>query len=277
MGHRPVRIQGLGPGQGHLAPGAVLVLAPIERMTPALALDRGPAVGEPILRIGVAAGLDEGQPFAIGHQPLRQAEGLQIDRVARALVIEGKARPAVAQGRQAAGMGGVGQRPRIGRRAGGGMAIDRRAGHLGEQVEHVHQDQLLMLLFMRQAQIEQGQELCVLAGWAFQQRGHGRVHMAAIGAHLGQGRAGDQAAGGTRMTRAGGFVIGVEQIGEGRVERPIGRIERRQDEGLEEPAGMGLVPFDRAGVRHGLHHLVLGRQGRGQGQGAGAHGGVAGG
>ena len=63
-----------------------------------------------------------------------------------------------------------------------------------------------------------------------------------------------------RVTRPGRLVIGIEQIGEGRVEHPVGRIERPEQEGLEKPAGMGEMPFRRADVGHRLDRLVLGRQ-----------------
>jgi hypothetical protein len=36
-----------------------------------------------------------------------------------------------------------------------------------------------------------------------------------------------------------------------------------EQELLEEPGGMGAVPFRRAGIRHRLNQLVLRRQGRG--------------
>ena len=36
-----------------------------------------------------------------------------------------------------------------------------------------------------------------------------------------------------------------------------------EQELLEEPGGMGAVPFRRAGVRHRLDQLVFGRQRRG--------------
>ena len=36
-----------------------------------------------------------------------------------------------------------------------------------------------------------------------------------------------------------------------------------EQELLEEPGGMGAMPFGRTGVRHGLDRLVLGAQRRG--------------
>src|SRR5262245_5948971 len=65
------------------------------------------------------------------------------------------------------------------------------------------------------------------------------------------------------MARTGGDVIGIEQECKSGIVRTIGRGVRRQDELLEEPGGMGAMPFDRAGVRHRLYELVLRRQRRG--------------
>ncbi len=175
----------------------------------------------------------------------------------------------------AAGEGLKGHRAGIGGGRLGRQAIDRIAGHLREQVQNVHQDQFLMLLLMRQAEIDQGGDVGPLGQGPLQQGGHGGVHMAAIGPHLAERRAGDQAAGRPRAAGADSLVIGVEQEAEALVEHPVIGIEGLQQEGFEEPGGVGLMPFDRAGVRHGLDHLILGRQRRGQGQGARAHGVVA--
>src|SRR6516165_3578614 len=64
----------------------------------------------------------------------------------------------------------------------------------------------------------------------------------------------------SRMTRTNGFVVGVEQIGESRVEDPVAWIERGQDERFEKPGRVRQMPFRRADIRHRLDSLVLGRQ-----------------
>ena len=77
-------------------------------------------------------------------------------------------------------------------------------------------------------------------------------------------RTGQQPTLGPRMARTGGLVIGVEEVGESRVENPVFRLEPGQDESLEEPGGMREVPLCGADVRHRLDRLILGRQIGGQ-------------
>src|SRR3546814_6906177 len=66
----------------------------------------------------------------------------------------------------------------------------------------------------------------------------------------------------TRMTLAGLFVIGIEEVGIGRIERSVAGQVRLQQEGLEEPGRMRAMPLRRTRVRHRLNRLVLGRQWR---------------
>ena len=62
------------------------------------------------------------------------------------------------------------------------------------------------------------------------------------------------------VARAGADVIGIEQIGVVGVEGLVARAMLAEQELLEEPGGMGAVPFRRARVRHRLDQLVLGAQ-----------------
>ncbi len=62
---------------------------------------------------------------------------------------------------------------------------------------------------------------------------------------------------------------------ETRVEGPVAHEVRREQEGLEEPGGVGQVPLGRAGVRHRLRELVLRRQRAGERLGRLAHGPIA--
>ncbi len=61
----------------------------------------------------------------------------------------------------------------------------------------------------------------------------------------------------------GADVIGVEQEGEVGVEGLVAGAVLAEQELLEEPGGVGAVPFGRAGIRHRLDQLILGRQGGG--------------
>ncbi len=61
----------------------------------------------------------------------------------------------------------------------------------------------------------------------------------------------------------GADVIGIEQEGVIGVEGLVALAVLAEQELLEEPGGMGAMPFGRAGVRHRLDQLVLGAQGSG--------------
>ena len=64
----------------------------------------------------------------------------------------------------------------------------------------------------------------------------------------------------TGMPGAGADIVGIEQEGVVGVKRLVSRAVFAEQELLEEPGGMGAVPFRRAGVRHRLDQLILGRQ-----------------
>src|SRR5215218_3733276 len=62
------------------------------------------------------------------------------------------------------------------------------------------------------------------------------------------------------MAGAGADIIGIEQEGVVGVEDLIAPAVLAEQELLEEPGGMGAVPFCRTGIRHRLDQLVLGAQ-----------------
>src|SRR5262245_20006898 len=70
----------------------------------------------------------------------------------------------------------------------------------------------------------------------------------------------DQPAPGARMARSSRDVVRVEEIGELGVANAIAGKMRDQEELLEEPRSVRAMPLGRAGIRHRLHHLVLGAQ-----------------
>ena len=78
-----------------------------------------------------------------------------------------------------------------------------------------------------------------------------RGHVVAI-------RARDQPALRSGVARAGGEIIGVEEISEPLIEYAIAGEARTQQELLQKPGGMRAMPLGRAGIGHRLHHLVLG-------------------
>ena len=73
----------------------------------------------------------------------------------------------------------------------------------------------------------------------------------------------DEPALGPRVAWPGRHIVRVEEIGEPLIEDAIADKMRQQEKLLEEPGGMRPVPLGRARIRHRLHHLILGAQGRG--------------
>ncbi|MCY1303951.1 hypothetical protein D9M70_536830 [compost metagenome] len=123
-------------------------------------------------------------------------------------------------------------------------------------MQQVHQQQFLVLLLVGQAQLYPRRQLGIQ--WRLlQEPAHVFVDVRAIGPHPGQRRSRQQTALRPRLARAEGFVIGIEQVGEGGIERAVVRCVRGEQKGLEEPGGMGQVPFGRAGIGHRLDDHVL--------------------
>ena len=133
----------------------------------------------------------------------------------------------------------------------------------------IHQQQLLVLLFVVESQLHEfeppGVEVALPQGPQDRE-----IHVVAELGHAGHVRAGDHAPLRPRLTFADRLVVAVEQVAERLVEHLVGnRIG--QHELLEEPSGVGPVPLGRTGVGHRLHDLVLGAQSSGQGLGVSAH------
>ncbi len=118
-----------------------------------------------------------------------------------------------------------------------------------------------MLLFVVQTEFEQR---CGLMphrlARALDEAADCSADMVAISADDVAGRARQQAPLGPRVTRADRLVIGVKEVGEGRIKNPIVGVEPVQDERLKEPGRMRQMPFCRACIRHRLNCLVFGRQ-----------------
>src|SRR5215472_8429052 len=89
--------------------------------------------------------------------------------------------------------------------------------------------------------------------------------MAAVLADFIQGGTRKRIAQGFLRRRADSVVIGVKKIAELGIEGTIAGQMRCKNERLKKPAGMSLVPFRRAGVGAGLHHLVFRAQRGSQG------------
>ena len=247
---------------------AACIAPPVPGMLQLLRAAPVPAFGQPPLRLGIAAVLDEAQELGIAHGPLRDLAALHKHLVARALVVERKALAAMAHGMHATRHGLPLQRGRRSicrprrRHALFLLSIGRPQRVARQQVLDVGQQQFLVLLFMLQAQLQQrGQTRRRLRAPVLEHLQHALVHRLAIGQHPRQRGPGQQPALGTRMPRTHLLVVGVEQHAEVGIEgRHAGRV-LGQDKGLEEPGGMRQMPFGRAGIGHGLYAGILGGQG----------------
>ncbi len=115
-----------------------------------------------------------------------------------------------------------------------------------------------MLLLVVEADLDQRREadedILVRGLEEFHDR---RIDMTAIGGDLFRARAGQKAARVAGMPGAGADVIGIEQEGVVAMIRLVACAVFAEQELLEEPGGMGSVPFRRARIRHRLHDLVF--------------------
>ncbi len=277
--------------QGEEAPagGGGGVADPVEGGLPAGGAHGVPAFGEPELGAGVAVVFDEGEVLGTGDGAGGELEGAEIEGVAGALVVEG-------EGVEVVGVGGVADFDEAGRerragseaepverrrhglgwmRTSGGFGLGGSGGLVGG-VEGVGEEGVLdvgggefeMLLLVLEA--EDDAALGFVLGNAAEETGDGRVDVAAVGEDLVERRTGE---GGTKLLLghvADGAVVGVEEPAEVGVEGLITGDELGEDEGLEEPGGVGEMPLDRRGLGAGLHHHVFGSE-----RAAETHGGCA--
>ena len=150
----------------------------------------------------------------------------------------------------------------------GGFEVGGVEGVGEEGVLDVGGDEFLMLLLVLEAEGD------AAGGFVFEgmleEAVDGGVDVGAVGEDGVERRAGE---GGAELLLghvAEGVVVAVEEPVEVGMEGLVGGDELAEDEGLEEPAGVGEVPLDGAGFGTGLDHEVFGRE-----RGAEARGGVA--
>ena len=130
----------------------------------------------------------------------------------------------------------------------------------GEQRQDIGEQQLLMLLLVVDADLDQSRDLGARTDAPRQQLGQRLVHVRAVGQHLLARRPREHAALRARLPRALALVVGIEAIVEGRVEDLVARQVLGKDEGLEEPGDVRQVPLGRARIVHRLDRHVLGRE-----------------
>jgi hypothetical protein len=261
--------EGLEAVEGVDAPAGfgVVVALPVERRLPAFGAHGGPAFGEPELGAVVTVLVDEGEVLSTGYGTVCELEGRDVNLVARGLVVEGEgvgggwieseanlgeawgeADPFDWGGDDGLGLEGT---------RGGKIAGVERVGE--ESVLDVGGDEFLVLLLVFEAEDD------ALDGVAFycflQEAGHAGVDVPAIGED-----------GFERGAREGcaeflfghvpeGVVVAVEEPAEVGMEGLIAGEELAENKGFEEPAGVGEVPFDGAGLGRRLDHHVFRREG----------------
>jgi hypothetical protein len=260
--------EGLPAVEGEDAPagGVGGVAAPVEGSLPSFRFDGIPAFGEPELGAGVAVGLDEAEVFGTGDGAGGEAKRREVDGVARGFVVEGKDLEVGRVGGDAdvddAGMlGGAGgeaepfegRRYEVRRGNGGGVGGVEGVGEEG--VLDVGGGELEVLLFVFEAEGD-GAEGFVLGG-VLEETTDGCVDVTSVGEDLVDGRAGKGGAELLLWHLAESAVIAVEEPFEVGIEGLVAGDVFGQDEGLEEPGGVGEVPLNRRGFGAGLHHHVF--------------------
>ena len=183
--------------------------------------------------------------------------------VARRFVVPGEAVAVVAGLADAAGIVDPARFTRLGRsRAGpaGAVGGPQRIGR--EQREDVRQQQLLMLLLVVDADLDQPRDLRLRLDAQGEELDQPLVHVRAIGHDPLARRSGQHAALGARLSRPLALIVGVEAVVEGVVEGAVMRQVFGENECLEKPGDVGEVPFGGACVFHGLDGHVLGAERR---------------
>ena len=127
----------------------------------------------------------------------------------------------------------------------------------GKQRQDVRQQQLLVLLLVVDADLDEPGDLCVDA--AGEQRPQAVVHMGAIGHDPLARRPCEQPPLGARLPRALALVVGVEAVVEAVVEHPVAGQVLGKDKCFKEPRHMREVPLRRARILHRLDRHVLRR------------------
>src|SRR5258706_4037629 len=130
-----------------------------------------------------------------------------------------------------------------------------------EQMLHIREDELLVLLLMVQTQLDQptGLRGKVPGG---KQAEQGLVHVTAIREYFFEIRARQQPPFRTRVAIADTVVVGIEQETVLGRESAVVRFVRNEDESLEEPGRMCEMPLHRARVGHRLDRAILRRKRR---------------
>ena len=249
---------------------------PVQRVIQTLCCPPIPTFRQPEHGVLVAPALHKGRKFSLGNKARGQCVRVQVRAMAWAFVVKRKAFAFMADFDEPS----VERMPRQSCSHGrwhhiASRRIDREQRVARQQVLYVGEHQLLVLLLVLQAQLDQGTQRGIVRH-VRQQARHAGIHIGPVGQHFMERGARKQPPLRARVLGPHTVVVRVEKHPErGRKRRKPGLV-RFEHEGFKKPGGVGQVPFGGAGVRHGLRAAVLGRQGRRQCHRATAHGGVAG-
>ena len=251
-------------------PPRPVAFEPVQRRPPRRGPRLLPAGRQPVLRARVAAVLHELEVLGVGGEARGQQEGLEKYPMPRRLIVESERAARVADL-----AGPFRERSPGERRRGVSFRAARRPVRRMERIARedvldVGEDQLLVLLLVVEAELDDGEQLRIGAGG--QQSFHAEVDVAAITEHLLKPGPGQHAAALARELLADGVVVGIEEKRENRIKAAKPVLGLRQDEGLEEPARVGQVPARRAAVGHRLDRAVFGGKRRDQRLRGEAHG-----
>jgi hypothetical protein len=236
-----------------------VALLPIERSPPDFPIDDRPAVSKPERVGSIAAVLDECEPFRIGDKAVGETERMDQLAVARRLIVPREAFAAVTYIVDPAGIFDPAMRLRFTLiRARAWRQVGRPQRICGEKRENVGQHQLLMLLFVIDADLDNVRQLGSRGHIARKKLFEPGVHMGAVGEDAIARRPREESALAARLPRPMRFVIGIEAIVESLVERLKAVEMAGENEALEEPSRMRKMPFGRTGVVHRLDGHILG-------------------
>ncbi len=190
-------VEGAEAVHGEDGPAGVggFVATPVERSLPAFGAHGGPAFGEPEFGTVVAVLIDEGEVLGAGDESRGEAEGREVDGVARGLVVEGEGVSGCGVEGEADLGEASGEVYPVERR-GDGLVLLRRGFEVGrverigeEGVLDVGGDEFLMLLLVLEAEGDAARGL-VFEGM-LHEGNHGGVDVGAIAEDGVERRAGE--------------------------------------------------------------------------------------
>ena len=117
-----------------------------------------------------------------------------------------------------------------------------------------------MLLLVVQTQFDERIQVWRQVVGLVQKPAHVLVYVGAVFVYPGHGRAAEVTPVGAQYPLAHGFVVAVEHVAEIVVENPVTGRVGHQHERFPKPGCVAEVPFGRADVGGGLHHVIFGFQ-----------------